>query len=141
MNFGVACDGILKTVLLRTVLKIFWGAQENANFSGKLRSQKSVDRNSSFGTNIIPHKFQLGPILSLISFNWDPCFKVGIQHPGKSWRRHQIFLQVSLEKILRAFLMCNQRLLSLTETFLTWFLEERVFEQLFTITNSLKVFC
>jgi hypothetical protein len=71
MNFGVACDGILKTVILPTVLKIFWGgeAQKNANFSGKLRSQKSVDRNSSFGANIIAHKFQLGPNLQ----SWDPA--------------------------------------------------------------------
>jgi hypothetical protein len=64
MKFDVAFGGILKSSTLMTVLKISGGgAQENANFFGKLRSKKLVGRNSSFGTNIIPHKFQLGPLL------------------------------------------------------------------------------
>ncbi len=67
MNFSVDYDGILKTMILLTVLKIFSGTQESANFFGKLGSQKSVDRNSSFGANIIPHKFQQGPMF----YSWD----------------------------------------------------------------------
>ena len=54
MRFDIACDGILKNKILQTVLEIFWGAQENANFFGKLVLQKSFDRNSSLEANSIP---------------------------------------------------------------------------------------
>ena len=55
MKFDVACDSMLKNRVLPTVLEIFWreGAQENADFFGKLLSQKSFYRNVLFEANII----------------------------------------------------------------------------------------
>jgi hypothetical protein len=47
------------------------GAQEIANFFRKLRSRKFFDRSSSFESNIILHKFCLGPKL----WNRDPVYE------------------------------------------------------------------